>query len=136
MAAATAPRNARKKDGKLVGYKMGVTKINKGIGVSLRADGYAYPARSGTATDKFIGVSYETVDNSAGAAGDKTILIEKEGAFVFNKATAVQADLVTDWYFSDDNTLTATSTNNQFAGNATELVSGSELRIRIDNAVK
>lgn len=131
MSAATAPRETGRKDADLIAYKQGVVKIYKGAGVSLRADGYAYPARSGTSTDIFIGIANETVDNTAGNAGDKSIRVQRNGTHKVAKATAVQTDLGTKFYWSDDSTLTATATNNQLAGKAVELIDGSTLRIDI-----
>lgn len=48
------------------------TKIPAGALVALNASGYAVNA-SDTANLKVVGVAQETVDNSAGSAGDKTI---------------------------------------------------------------
>lgn len=135
--AATAARDSKRKAPDLVSYQMGVIKIYKGTMVSVRTDGYVYPARSGTSTDNFVGVAHETVDNTAGAAGDKRIRLEKEGTFVFLKATAAITDISVAMYASDDQTLTATSTNNQLVGYACDLddpagvVSTTTLRVRL-----
>jgi predicted RecA/RadA family phage recombinase len=135
--AATAARNAKRKDSDLVLYKIGAVKIYKGTLVSIQvADGYAYPARNGTATDIFIGVAHETVDNSAGSAGDKSLLVEKKGTYEFPKSTAVITDLGKPVYASDDQTLTLTSTNAQLVGYPVELIDSATLRIIIDAAVK
>lgn len=134
--AATAARNAQMKEASPVSYKMGAVKIYKGTLVSLRSDGYAYPSRSGTSTDVFIGVADETVDNSAGSAGDKEILVRKTGTFVFAKGTAVIADVGIACYASADDTVTLTSTNNQLVGYACGLESSAALRVRIDLAAK
>ena len=136
MAAATAPRDAQRKESDDVSFPMGAVKIWKGTLVSVRADGYLYPARSGTATDVFKGVAEETIDNSGGAAGAKECRVRKTGSFVFAKTAAVIADVGIAFYASDDQTLTATAANNQLVGYAENLISSSLLRIRIDNAVK
>ena len=137
MAAATTGRRSRRKAGKVTAYPLGAgVTIFGGTLVSLRNDGYAYPARSGTATDVFIGVAQKTVVNATGAAGDQTIVVDKEGEYVFTKAAAVQADLAAPMYASDDSTLTATSANNQLVGYPVAVESGTELRIRIDNAAR
>jgi hypothetical protein len=134
--AATAKVDSQRKDSDLISYKMGAVKIYKGTLVVVRADGYAYPARNSTATDVFIGVAYETVDNSAGAAGDKEVLVQTTGTFVFAKTTAVIADVGLAHYASDDQTIYQTSANNQLVGYAVGLEDTGHLRIRIDTAVK
>lgn len=131
MSAATSSRETGRKDADLIAYKQGPVKIYKGAGVSLRADGYAYPARSGTSTDQFIGIANETVDNTAGAAGDKYIRVQRNGTHKVAKPVAVQTDLRAKFYWADDSTLTATATNNQLAGVAVEVVDGATLRIDI-----
>lgn len=137
MSASTAAREARKKPGLLESYAMGAVKINKGTLVSLRAtDGFLYPARSGAATDQFVGVAYEGADNSAGMAGAVAIRVEKSGSYVVAKVSAVQTDLGGAFYASDDQTVTATPTNNQLVGYACELIDGANLRVRIDRAVQ
>lgn len=134
MSAATAVIDSQMKEADIVSYFMGAVKIFKGTLVSVRADGYLYPSRSGTAGDVFAGVAGGTVDNSAGAAGATRILVWKRGTFVFTKATAVQTDVGVPFYASDDNTLTATTTNNQKVGVGVELIDSSHVRIRIDTA--
>lgn len=136
MSAATSSRDGQRKAGDIAFYKLGAVKVYKETLLSLRSDGYAYPARSGTVGDIFIGVAVETVDNSAGSAGDKGVRVYKSGTFVFAKATAVIADLIAPMYASDDSTLTATTTNNQLVGYPVDLIDSATLRIRIDSAVK
>jgi hypothetical protein len=138
MSAATAVRDMKRKESDVVSYGMGIIKIWKGTLVSLRTDGYIYPSRSGTSTDIFVGVAYETKDNTAGAAGDKALRVHKVGTFSFVKATPAVTDNGVLFYASDDSTLTATSTNNQAVGVGvydSDLPSGL-LRVRIDNSVK
>src|SRR5689334_4250219 len=92
--AATAAREAAKKEGAIQNYLMGAVKIWKGTLVSSRTgDGDAYPSRSGTSTDKFLGVAFESVDNSGGAAGDKSCRLYKEGSFVFSMTSPAQTDI-------------------------------------------
>lgn len=137
MAALTAAYDPQDKEGVLVAYPVGAaTIIYKGALVSVRSDGYAYPARSGTATDQFVGVAYETVDNSGGAAGAKSVRVLKRGTFVYNGTGFTQASVGAPFYAADDNTLTTTATNNQLVGYGVEYISSTKLRIRIDNAVR
>ncbi len=137
MSAATAARDEqRKATGDPIAYKLGIIKVYKGTLVSLRADGYLYPSRSGTASDIFVGVAYETVDNTAGAAGDKSAKVQTSGTYVFAKSGAAITDLGLPMYASDDSTLTATATSNQFVGRAVELIDSSNLRISIEEAAQ
>src|SRR3569623_358479 len=89
MAASSGPREAARKASQRQSYKQGAVKINKGTMVFGRiADGFAYQARTNAnTTDVFLGVSYETVDNTGGVAGAKSILVEKTGSYVFLLAT-------------------------------------------------
>lgn len=137
MAAATAPREAAKKAGEIISYPLAAaTKIYKGTLVFVTAAGYAIPARTGTATDVFVGVAAETQDNTAGAAGALSLLVEKTGTFVLGKATAAQTDVGIAFYAADDNNVTATSTGAQLVGYGVAPVTASTLRIRINPAVK
>lgn len=137
MAALTADYNPLDKEGILVAYPVGAgARIYKGALVSVRSDGYAYPARSGTATDQFVGVAIESVDNTGGAAGAKSVRVQKQGTFVYNGTGFTQASVGQAFYAADDNTLTTTATNNQLVGYGVEYISSAKLRIRIDNAVR
>jgi ribosomal protein L36 len=130
MAASTAARDSQFKDGILQNVPVGVAKINKGTLVSVQiADGSAYPARSGTATDIFMGEALETVDNSAGAAGAKSILVRRKGSIVVICSGFAQTDLGAIVYAADDQTVTKTSTNNQKVGKVTEFISATSVRI-------
>ena len=134
MAASTGPREASKKVGELQNYKMGAVKINKGTLVFARAaDGFAYPARTlANITDLFLGVAYETVDNSAGAAGALSLRVEKQGSYVFPIAGAVQTQIGAIVYASDDQTLTAASSTSVVAvGKIREIIDSGDVRIAI-----
>ncbi len=136
MAASTGPREAQKKPGFLQSYALGVCRVNKGTMVSIRTDGYLYPARAGTAGDIFAGVAYESVDNSTGIAGGAFCRVEKSGSFLFGTAAAAtQAEIGQAYYAADDQTVTTVATSNQFVGYAVELADANDVRIRIDRAV-
>lgn len=72
--------------------------------------GYATPLVVGTAGTRFVGVYLAGVDNSAGAAGDKTVQIARTGIFEFNQTGLTQADVGKPAFFSDDNTIATTPT--------------------------
>lgn len=134
MTATTTPREAKRKDGKLISYPMAAVRIPKGALVSINTSGYATNA-SDAAGEKFAGVAYETVDNSAGAPGDVSIRVETTGTFVFvdGGANGAQTDVGVEFNIVDNQTVTdASTTNNLKAGVAVESISPTQVRIRID----
>lgn len=137
MAAATAPRDGQKKAAELMLYQIGAVQVWKEALAFVRADGYAYPARAvASNTDIFIGVFYESINNSAGAAGAQSAKVYKNGSFVFAHTGLVQANVGSPAYASDDQTITATpgSTVKQI-GYIAEILSATQVRVRIDNSV-
>jgi hypothetical protein len=105
--------------------------------------GYVGSMSHAVASLKFLGIALETVDNSAGAAGDKSLLIAKAGSFVFKCAsgfTPVIADLGKEVYANTDwevQVLTAGLTNLYKVGTITAIETTSNgqtgVRVRIDN---
>ena len=116
--AATAAVNTPTRTGDIVYLPLAAaTKIFAGTLVARDAAGRAVPA-SDTAGLRAIGRAEETVDNSAGSAGDLSINI-RLGCFKFaNSATnAVDADDVGKLaVVEDDMTVAETSTNKVCAG--------------------
>lgn len=100
------PFETFERPGLVVSYKLAASKVYKGSNLAVNATGFAVPiSHSGTGY-KYLGVANETLDNSTGAAGDKSVNVTKSGTFVFKAAsgyTPVQADIgkevyaVTDW---------------------------------------
>ncbi len=87
MAALTQSYETFEKPGMVIAYKMGAVKIFKGAMVGVNASGYVVSMAHGTANLKFVGLATETVDNSAGAAGDKSIIVSKVGTAVVKAAS-------------------------------------------------
>jgi hypothetical protein len=137
MAAQTAARDPKRKDGVIVAYPLAAAgQVYKGGLVSIRvADGYLYPARSGTATDLFVGIASETKAGD-GTDGSVKCKVEKTGSFVFVSSGLAQTDVGTAVYASDDQTVTKTSTNNQLVGYIEEFISATLVRVRINLAAK
>ena len=84
--------------------------------------------------ETFAGVAYETVDNSAGSAGDLEIRVETTGTFVFvdGGGNGAQTDVGVTFKVVDNQTVTdAATTNNIVAGIAVESISSTSVRIRI-----
>ncbi|HOK55617.1 MAG TPA: hypothetical protein PLU88_14530 [Armatimonadota bacterium] len=134
MTATTTARESKRKDGKLISLKMSNVKIPKGALVSINAAGYATNS-SDTAGETFAGVAYETVDNSAGSAGDKEIRVETTGTFVFvdGAGNGAQTDVGVEFKIVDNQTVTdASTTNNIKAGVCVESIDANTVRIRID----
>jgi len=68
------------KGGKVIAYEMPATsKIFKGDIVRIAAAGYATSIGTVAQFDTFAGIALETVDNSAGAAGGKSVRCLTEG---------------------------------------------------------
>jgi len=134
MTATTNAREAKRKDGEIISYKMAAVKIPKGALVNINAAGYATNA-SDTAGETFAGVAYETVDNSAGSAGDLETRVETTGTFVFvdGGANGAQTDVGAAFNISDNQTVTdAATTNSIKAGVCVESIDANTTRIRID----
>ena len=116
-----ADRNTPRRDGIEIGLPVAAsTKIEAGHLVAVTAAGYAVPAGD-TAGHVVLGIAQETVDNSAGSAGDLTVLIRRKNAFkLVNSSTAalVQANVGGSAYVQDSVTLTtaAGATNDVAAG--------------------
>lgn len=124
MAALTKERNTRsrgEKARKVVVPMAATTKIFAGAGVCITAAGYAVPAAD-TAGLITWGRAEQTIDNSAGAAGDLYIEVAK-GVFAWNASGLAQANIgdVVTWV--DDNTvgLAAATTNDINAGTLEEI---------------
>lgn len=136
MTALTAAFDAKRQDGKLIAYKMAAVKIFKGALVCVAtATGFAQ-----TGTDAagvvFVGVAYETVDNTAGAAGAKSIRVAKTGDFTYASAGAAQTDVGKTALLVDDGTAkTAATTNSIPVGKVVGYNTATSIQVRIDGAV-
>ena len=134
MTATTIARDSKRKDGQLISYKMGAVKIPKGALVNINSDGYATNATD-AANQTFAGIAYETVDNSGGAVGAKSIRVETTGTFVFvdGGGNGAQTDVGVEFKIVDNQSVTdAATTNNLKAGICVESISTTAVRIRID----
>ncbi len=136
MTALTANYDAERKDGLLISYPVeAATMVYKNALVCANADGYLLPGDDASGY-LFLGVAYEKGDNSSGADGDVAVRTWKGGTYVLaTNFTAAQEDVGTEVYIIDDNTVGLTSTNTVKCGAIVEVLSASEVRIRIDNYV-
>lgn len=143
MAALTANYETFEKPGLVVSYKQSNVALYKGALVGVNASGYLVSMAHGTANLKFIGVSNEKVDNSAGSADDKSMNVTKSGSFVFKAVsgfTPAVADIGKEVYANTDwevQIATAGLTNQYKVGTIVglETTSGgvAGVRVRIDN---
>ncbi len=143
MAALTKPYESYERPGLVVSYRLSNVRIWKGSLVGVNASGHLVPMAHGTASLKFVGVANETIDNSAGSAGDRSVNVTKAGSFVFSPAagfTPGVGDLGKELFASTDNEvqISTTGVTTQYKVGtivATEQTSTgiNGIRIRIDN---
>lgn len=103
--------------------------IYKGALLGLNSSGYAQPL---VASDPFVGVAYEEVDNSGGAAGALTVRIYTLGDFGFALTGAAIASVGRPVFASADDTLTFTGAGNSFLGLVQDVPTSNEIILRID----
>jgi hypothetical protein len=136
MAVLSAPFDVGIKPGTEVLMKMAAVKIYQGGAVGVVTGvGYATPLVIATSNMKFMGVAEETVDNSAGSAGDKWIRVRITGLVGFNLSSLTVANIGAVVYFlsgSDDNTVAASGS--MVAGELKALDSAGIGWVKIDMA--
>jgi|GEM_PF-428160 len=143
MPALTQAYEAFERPGLVVSYRANSLKLFKGAMVGVNTNGHATPMTHATAGLRFVGVANETVDNSAGVAGEKPIAITKSGAFVMRAAAGYSPVLgdvgkevyaVSDW---EVQVLAAGLTNaykvGTIVGLETTSTGAAGVRVRIDN---
>lgn len=106
-----AERGTKECDGVTFNRKVAANvKIYQGALVALTAAGYLTPGAAAT-TLIADGVALDTVDNTGGAAGDKSVEVKK-GVFQFKNSAAGDAitiaELGDDCYIVDDQTVAKT----------------------------
>ena len=126
-----------RQDGLVLSFLQGAENIYEGALVAINAAGYAVNAGD-DASAVVVGVADETVDNSAGAAGDTSIKVRRSGVFNFvANWSAAQADVNTLVYAVDNQTvdLAANTTNDILVGRVVEVISSSKVRVDIRDRV-
>ncbi len=118
--AAAGPRNtiSRKGDDREIGVKA-ATRIWQGT-IVVNDAGVAAPGRTAPGLVA-IGLSQETVDNTAGAAGAKRVKVRRDTAYLKNSSgdPVTAASIGKDVFIVDDETVSATN-----AGGNTQSVAG------------
>ena len=139
----TAGYETYERPGLVIAYKMAAVKIWKGAMVGVDATGALRPMNPATASLRFMGIANETVDNSLGNAGDRSVNVTKTGSFVMKAAAGYNPALAeigkevfaaSDWEASSSN---AGLTNPYKIGTIVAVegtATGSNgVRVRIDN---
>jgi len=131
MAVLTDSVNVEEKDGVLIDSPVAVDIIYRGAMVMYNAAGFLAPALTG-AGNVFAGIAEEEVDNSLGAAGDKSCKHKVEGSYLLTGAGFAQTDVGSSAYASDDQTITLTSTNNPLVGQIVQFVSATQVWVKLE----
>lgn len=141
FAAVSTDRKSPTRQGKVTAYKMAAVKIYKGSMV-FAVSGYATSGSgstspTGAANLRFLGVATETVDNSGGSAGDKSINVTSEGIHRFTCSSAAQTSIGASAYFGhvDGNqtvVFSAPTGYNVVVGSVAEYHSATEVGVNIN----
>lgn len=108
--------------------------IYEGAAVGENASGYARPL---AAQDPFLGFAQRTVDNSAGAAGAKTVVVKRKGVIKLPiSGLAITANDRPKVYASDDDTFTLTSTSNTLIGTVLQWIETGYAYVEFDADMK
>ncbi len=103
--------------------------IYKGGFVTLNSSGYAEPLVAG---HRFVGLSYEETNNSAGADGALRVRVFTLGDFGHTLTGATVADVGRAVFASADNVLSFTPGGNTFVGYVKDVVAANEIVLRLD----
>ncbi len=122
MAYADTHQTARdpfRKDGEIIALEMSNVKIYKGDIVRILAAGYVASGTDLAIGDMCAGIALETVDNSGGSPGDKSIRVLTEGNVSLLKGTPAQTDAGTFALHATTNQQTITSATAEAAASVT-----------------
>lgn len=123
-------RNTPMKDGELISVPMATNKkIYAGSLVAANATGFATPGATAT-TLTYLGRAEESVDNTGGADGAKSIMVRRGKAFKWKNAAGdavTQAEMGKTCYITDDETVSKTN-----AGGNTQSAAGKVVGVESD----
>lgn len=129
--ALTAAAQVDRKDVNILQHPMAAVKIYDGALVKQNAAGFL----DNCAAEKgavFAGVSIQTLDNSAGAAGDKKLRLYKNGIVLLTGTGFAQTDVGQAVYATDENTITKTNAaDKQLVGVIDEYFSSTQVWVRL-----
>lgn len=110
MSATSAERNTKRRNGDRLSLPAAASKVLAGTIVVINAAGFAEAATTATGK-KAAGVAEETVDNSAGSAGDLQVPVRR-GVFQFANSASTDAIALTEigstCYLVDNQTVAKT----------------------------
>lgn len=132
MAALTKENEVLEKDGVVRALPVSVDVIYRGALCTVNAAGFVAPAGLAV-SEVFVGVAEETVDNSAGVAGDKKVRLKCEGRYLLTGAGFAQADVGVTVYAEDDQTVTKTAGTSAPVGTVDEFVSATQVWVKLSN---
>lgn len=138
MTALSAERSTKRLAGNTAfSVPVGVDVVYRGGMVGRNSSGYAVAASSDV-SQRVIGVAMETVDNSAGSAGDKSVRVER-GCFWFGNSASGDAITIADvgepCFVVDDQTVARTAGDagtRQIAGRVVAVDSALGVCVEID----
>jgi hypothetical protein len=111
-----------------------LTKILNGTAVALNALGYLVELTDSAAVI-FVGIAMTDVDNSTGLSGAVTAPVRRKGVHAMVTAGLAITDSGCDLYWSDNQTVTKSATN-QYAGKLVRYTSATEALLDIEGAVR
>ena len=119
-------------DGELLNLPMAAEKIFQGSLVKINAAGYAAKS-SAEAGATFAGIAYEQKDNSAGAAGAKSIRVQNSGAFELPIASAAATNVGEKVYAAADDivTLTEGADKKPIVGVIVKVISATKVLVKL-----
>jgi hypothetical protein len=108
------------------------TTIYKGAMVMVvKGTGYAVPAAD-TANGQVMGVALETIDNSTGSNGDKSVKVQTNDSWIITLTGVTDADVGKLVYVSDDDTVVKSGQSNDVvAGRVTQKYGTNKAWVRI-----
>lgn len=131
--ALAANKEVIEQGGDLVSFPMAAAKIYKGALLKINAAGFLAPAAP-EAGSQFAGIAYESVDNSAGAAGDLECRAMQNNLHVCKGSGFAAADVGSQVFATDDDvvTLTEGTTSKQKVGKIIRVLSATEVLVKIE----
>ena len=133
--ALTANKEIIEKEGVKVSLPCAVANIFKGAIVKVNAAGYAAPMAA-EASAFMAGIAESVADNSGGSAGDLSVDVKTEGMFLLSGSGFSIADVGSDVYASADDTISTTQGTNEIkVGKILQIVSATQVWVKINSAV-
>lgn len=137
MSNITERKDTQYQEGDIIEFSQAAVNIYEGALVAINSSGYATNA-SDASGDVVVGVADETIDNSAGSAGDKKIRVRVNGVHEFKAGFSAAQTNVGDLAYASDNQtvdLAGNLTNDVLVGRIVKIVSSSKVRVHLERRV-